>query len=122
MLSGNSRRKTVFSREKCNFSFKILHIFPCCPVLKQKQIKNPVLKFEHGIFLHSSFSGFSILTLRRCLTASVKRYSICPFIERKSSSAQRETSSQSVGESRSKSCFFSFSAKGFRLLSKNLYQ
>ena len=71
--------------------------------------KQPVLKT--GGFLRYSSFGSSILTLRRFLTASVRRYSICPFIERKSSSAQREISSHKVGESRSKSCFLSFSAK-----------
>ena len=46
-----------------------------------------------------SSSVVSIFTLRRFFTASVRRYSICPFMDRKSSSAQREISSHKVGES-----------------------
>ena len=37
-------------------------------------------------------------------TASASRYSICPFMERKSSSAQAAISSHRVGERRSRSC------------------
>mgnify|MGYP003416488876 CR=1 FL=1 len=41
-----------------------------------------------------------------CLTASDKRYSICPFMDRKSSSAQAERSCQRAGDNRRRSCFF----------------
>lgn len=43
----------------------------------------------------------------RCLTHSVRRYSICPFIERKSSSAHAAISSNNFAEILSGTCFFS---------------
>ena len=46
----------------------------------------------------------------RCLTHSDKRYSICPFTDRKSSSAHAAISSYNFFESRSGTCFFAFSA------------
>ena len=50
------------------------------------------------------------LTFLRCLTHSVSKYSICPFTERKSSSAHAAIALYSLGESRSGTCFFSLSA------------
>lgn len=59
--------------------------------------------------------GGAFLRLR---TASVNRYSICPLIERKSSSAQAARSFHREAEMRSKICFLSFSAKPSPALSK----
>ena len=42
----------------------------------------------------------------RCLTHSVSKYSICPFTERKSSSAQAAIALYSFGDKRSGTCFF----------------
>jgi hypothetical protein len=47
--------------------------------------------------------------LLRLLTHSVRRYSICPFTERKSSSAHAAISFQRVGDRRSSTCFLSLS-------------
>lgn len=57
------------------------------------------------MFAFSSLSVFcSFFRLR---TASVRRNSICPLMERKSSSAQRANSSYNVFDRRSGICFFS---------------
>lgn len=52
----------------------------------------------------------------RFLTHSLSRYSTCPLMERKSSSAQAAISFQRVGERRSTICFFALSFS-FRLFS-----
>ena len=65
------------------------------------------------LFYISSFGGTSMLSetyfpfFLRCLTHSVSRYSICPFTERKSSSAQEAMSLYSFSERRKGICFFS---------------
>lgn len=46
----------------------------------------------------------------RCRTHSVRRYSICPLTDRKSSSAQAAIASYSFGESLSGTCFLVLSA------------
>src|SRR5450756_1373147 len=68
---------------------------------------------RYDLFSDGSVSSCSISAagplkfLLRCLTLSVRRYSIWPLIERKSSSAQAANAFQSVGDRRSKSCFLS---------------
>lgn len=58
----------------------------------------------------SSSSGTYLPFFFRCRTHSVNRYSICPFTERKSSSAHAAMASYSFVESRSGTCFFRLSA------------
>src|SRR5665647_3233258 len=67
--------------------------------------------FSDGSVCSCSISAAGLLKfLLRCRTLSVRRYSIWPLIERKSSSAQTANAFQSVGDKRSKSCFLSFSS------------
>ena len=91
----------------CKFplSFTIIISYPF--VLVNKKAPCRVL------FYISSFGGTSMLSetyfpfFLRCFTHSVSRYSICPFTERKSSSAQEAMSLYSFSERRKGICFFS---------------
>ena len=60
----------------------------------------------------------------RVRTHSLSKYSTCPFIERKSSSAQAAISFQSAGDNRNTICFlvfsFYFSAFSFRRISSSM--
>ena len=58
----------------------------------------------------SSVSDTYLPFFLRCLTHSVSRYSICPFTERKSSSAQAASCSYNFAESLSGICFFGLSS------------
>ena len=57
----------------------------------------------------SSSSGAYFPFFLRCLTHSVRRYSICPLTDRKSSSAQAAMASYSLGDNLRGTCFL-FSA------------
>ena len=58
----------------------------------------------------SNLSGKYLPFFFLCLTHSVRRYSICPFTDRKSSSAQAAIASYSCLDSRRGTCFFVLSA------------
>lgn len=68
----------------------------------------PNRQHRFGYFHQFYFSCVSFLVL--FFTASVRRYSICPFMERNSSSDHLASSSYKVFERRRGICFFSLSA------------
>src|SRR5699024_11844567 len=63
------------------------------------------------LYLHDPLSFFSPLSLHDALPI----YSIWPFTERKSSSAQAAMASYSLGERRKGTCFFSMSIQTSRI-------
>ena len=88
-------------------------------------IKNLLLSIENvlvsrktlhqniAIFIQISNSGGTSISSEtyfpfffRCRTHSERRYSICPFTDRKSSSAQAAIAAYSFGDRRSGTCFF----------------
>ena len=86
-----------------------LFFFPPCQTSWHHMESFSEALSEISPYSSSRFSGEEAKFFFLFFTHSVRRYSIWPLIERKSSSAQAANSCHSAGERRSNSCFLAFS-------------
>ena len=105
----NSKRQLPPTRRA---SAQPAHLRRPCPERRARDLRrchhgNAGHRLLLGLGGQSSGEGGKSFRLR-CRTLSVSRYSICPLIERKSSSAHLASSSQREGERRRRICFRSF--------------